>query len=323
MIEQMFDNRHPLKERDLVTEAQRVIYRARRPLRHPIDGIPLWTANLQQRGFSPATIYSYRRSVRRLLAYDPKPDMLSIEAHIADLREQDLEVNTLIHHIKSIKSFFTFLEQHRLWRSNPAQHIIYPKVQKKERAIPSAHDIRILFSQQMSQMDRLFFVLFLDTGLRLSELASIRLDRINLSDRGITVRGKGSKERIVPFSASVGKLLGDYIPQVAQAQEGKSPQWLFPARRRDTGKGHLVIGSFQRRLSDLCQKAGIAHLTPHQLRHFFATYQLTDGADVKAVSKMLGHASVATTLDIYHHVDREAIRQIHDEHSPLRALEGD
>jgi len=321
MLEQLFQNVGPPKEADVVTEAQRIILEARRPLSWPAEGITPWVAWLEQRGFSAATIYCYRRHVSRLLTYDPKPDMLAIEAHLANLRGHGISVNTLIQHIKSVKSFFDFLEQHALWPANPARHIIYPKRHKKERPIPPVQDIQAVSSLDMSLKDRLIFELFLDTGARISELASLRLDRISLADREITVTGKGAKERTIPFSASVGKLLEEYIPQVARAQEGKSPQWLFPARRGDSSKGHVVIGSLQRVLARLCQQAGIGHLTPHQLRHFFATYQLTDGADVKAVSKMLGHASVATTLDIYHHVDREEIRRIHDKHSPLRALE--
>jgi len=305
----------------MVIEAQRIIQRARHAFQHPEDGITPWLYCLEQRGLSPGTIYYYHRNLKRLLAYDPKPDIFSIESHIALLRQKGLSVNTLIHHIKAIKSFFNFMEQHRLWASNPARHIQYPKSQKKERAIPSLADIRSMLSIKSTLKECLIFELFLDTGLRLSELASIRIDRITLSEREIIVAGKGGKERTIPFSEPVAVLLRRYIPQVSIKQKGKYPQWLFPARRADSGKGHVAVQSFQRTIASLCERAGIGHLTPHQLRHFFATYQLTDGADVKAVSKMLGHASVATTLDIYHHVDREAIRRIHDEHSPLKELE--
>ena len=74
---------------------------------------------------------------------------------------------------------------------------------------------------------------------------------------------------------------------------------------------------FEKRLSELCEKAGIDHITPHQLRHYFATYTLSNGADVKAVSEMLGHADVGITLKIYHHVNARAIREMHREYSPL------
>lgn len=313
----------PLSKAEIMLEAERIVYHSRKPLSDLTEGIELWTTFLFQRGFSRGTIYQYRRHVKKLLAWDSYADLISIESHISQLRESGLSNSSLGLHIQAIKNYFDFLESHNLWPDNPARHVLLPKRNSKERAVPSIEDMRRLLSLDMTPKDRLILHLFLDTGFRLSELTAINIDHIDMVNQEITVIGKGSKQRTVPISPSICQLLDQYIPDVMKAQEGRSVKWLFPARRGDNSQGHVVIHSMQRRLSDLCNRAAVGHFTPHQLRHFFATYQIRDGADIKAVSKMLGHASVATTLNIYHHVDRDEIKRIHDEHSPLNIGKGE
>lgn len=94
-------------------------------------------------------------------------------------------------------------------------------------------------------------------------------------------------------------------------------EYLFPVNRSDTNCQHRSRRYFEDRLSELCEKADVERTTPHQLRHYFATYTLSNGADVKAVSEMLGHADVGITLKIYHHVNASAIREMHREYSPI------
>jgi integrase/recombinase XerD len=94
-------------------------------------------------------------------------------------------------------------------------------------------------------------------------------------------------------------------------------KYLFPSTRVDARIEHRDNRYFQRRLSELCGRAGVERLTPHQLRHYFATHALSRGADIKAVSEMLGHADVVITLKIYHHVNAKAIREMHREYSPI------
>ena len=95
-------------------------------------------------------------------------------------------------------------------------------------------------------------------------------------------------------------------------------EYLFPSTRADATIPHRRNRHFQEHLAELCEQAGIERITPHQLRHYFATHALSNGADVKAVSQMLGHADVGITLKIYHHVNAKSIRQMHREYSPLR-----
>ena len=124
------------------------------------------------------------------------------------------------------------------------------------------------------------------------------------------INGKGGKTRTVYQSETSVKYLKDYISEL-------NNEYLFPVNRSDANHEYRNRRFFEIRLAELCERAGIEHITPHQLGHYFATHTLSNGADVKAVSEMLGHADVGITLKIYHHVNAKSIRQMHREYSPL------
>jgi integrase/recombinase XerD len=176
--------------------------------------------------------------------------------------------------------------------------------------VPKDEDIVKLMYSLNNDEDAIAFLLFLDCGVRVHELATIKLDNIDFNDASIFINGKGGKTRTVYLSETTLKYLRSY----AQTLRG---EYLFPSTRADAGIAHRGNRYFQRRLSELCERASIERITPHQLRHYFATYALSRGGDVKAVSEMLGHADVTITLKIYHHVDTRSIRQMHREYSPL------
>lgn len=152
--------------------------------------------------------------------------------------------------------------------------------------------------------------LLIDCGIRVTELASIKIKNIDLDNARILINGKGGKDRSVYLSESTVNGLHNYT-------SGIKGDYLYPVTRDDAQVGHHNRRYFEERLSGICKKARVEHITPHQLRHYFATYTLSNGADVKAVSKMLGHADVGITLKIYHHVHTKAIRQMHREFSPM------
>ena len=158
--------------------------------------------------------------------------------------------------------------------------------------------------------DKVVLMLFVDCGIRVTELASIKLKNINFKDASILINGKGGKDRTVYLSETTVVYLRQYVSNV-------KGEYLFPSTRADALRGHRGRRYFEDRLSELCEKACVEHITPHQLRHYFATHTLSSGADVKAVSEMLGHADVGITLKIYHHVNARAIRDMHREFSPL------
>jgi len=189
-----------------------------------------------------------------------------------------------------------------------------PKIHYKERRVPKDEDITKLLSAVDRAEDTIAFLLLVDCGIRIHELVTIKLSNINLDDASILINGKGDKTRTVYLSEMTLNHLREYIKTYLG-------EYLFPSIRGDAKIPYRCNRYFQKRIAELCEKAGVERITPHQLRHYFATHTLSNGADVKAVSEMLGHADVGITLKIYHHVNARAIREMHREYSPLRKLE--
>ncbi|MFC2024537.1 tyrosine-type recombinase/integrase [Chloroflexota bacterium] len=158
---------------------------------------------------------------------------------------------------------------------------------------------------------RLMVVLLIDTGLRIWEACSIRRNNINFERLEIKVMGKGRKERVVPISHLTAALLDAWIERCEDSE------WLFPA---NNPQGYWHECSFERTIKRVCQRHGIKPITPHALRHFFATHNLKNGARLEVVSKILGHASTSITADIYVHVDRDDIHNTHRQFSPFAKL---
>jgi site-specific recombinase XerD len=157
---------------------------------------------------------------------------------------------------------------------------------------------------------KVFVSLLIDCGIRVTELALIKIKNVNLKDASILINGKGNKIRTEYLSLQTVDRLRLFISNL-------KGEYLFPSIRSDALGEYISRRHFEGRLSELCEKAGIEHLTPHQLRHYFATHTLSNGADVKAVSEMLEHADVGITLKIYHHVNAKSIREMHREFSPI------
>jgi site-specific recombinase XerD len=185
-----------------------------------------------------------------------------------------------------------------------------PKVHYKERRVPKDDEVEKLFQVTENDDDRLSLLLLVDCGIRVTELATIKLKNVDLNNASILINGKGYKDRTVYLSETTIKYLRNYLLN-------KKGEYLFSVIRADAQIKHRSRRFFEDRLTELCVKAGVDHITPHQLRHYFATHTLSNGADVKAVSAMLGHADAGIPLKIYHHVNVKSIREMHREFSPL------
>ena len=173
-------------------------------------------------------------------------------------------------------------------------------------------DIEREYDDAFCRNQVLVLLLFVDCSVRVHELATIKLKNINLDDASIIINGKGSKIRTVYLSEATVKLLRCFM-------QGVKGEYLFAPRRSDTKLPYRSRHVFLNLLVRQCERAGIDRVSPHQLRHYFATYALSHG-DVKAISQMLGHADVGITLKVYHHVNAQEIRRVHHEYSPLREL---
>ena len=219
---------------------------------------------------------------------------------------------TIANYVKAFRSFFDYL-YNKDWYNIDPRCLPLPKVRNKERTVPSDEDVAQLLSVVNNAEDKIAILLLVDTGIRVQELATIKLKNINLNGSSILINGKGGKTRTIYLSETTVEHLRTYVQTL-------NSEYLFPSTRADAKSLYRNRTYFEHRLRDLCRQANIEPITPHQLRHYFATYTLSRGSDIKTVSEMLGHADVTVTLKIYHHVDAKSIRRMHLEYSPLREL---
>ena len=271
--------------------------------------LDLWQSEQELRGISKLTLYSYRQKVEDLLDFNEMPNELIVKEFLAKKQQSGACSGTIANYVKAFRSFFAYLNSNGLYRFD-LNRLKLPKIKYRERRVPKDDEIaRLLYSLNDAE-DAIAFLLLVDCGVRVHELVTIKLDAIDFSDASIAIKGKSDKTRTVYLSETTLKYLRIYVQSIKS-------EYLFPSTRVDAGIAHRCNHYFQRRLSELCQRAGVECVTPHQLRHYFATHTLSHGADVKAVSEMLGHADVTITLKIYHHVNAKAIRQMHREFSPI------
>ncbi len=270
-----------------------------------------WIASLLTQGRSPGTIASYRHKVETLLQEYPQPTTLLIEKFLA-VRHSTTVPHSIANYIFALRSFFSYLEERELLALNPVRRLKAPRQVKRERQIPQADHIqRLLSAPTTSLRPRTLILLLLDCGFRISEAVGLRVVDLHLDEGHITVIGKGNKQRSVPVSEETKELIQEYLLTLVP-----DSTWLFPGR---SGTKHMSLNYADELLERLCREAGVPHITPHQLRHYFATAMLNDSANLLAVSQLLGHADISTTM-IYWHADKERRREEHKTHSPLKHL---
>jgi integrase/recombinase XerD len=252
-----------------------------------------------------------------------------IEAYLADQADRGMARSTRARRLSAIRQLyrFAYLEG---WRSDdPAAQLKGPK---KARSLPDSlteNEVDRLLAAAESHgrtpAERARWVCLMQllyaTGLRVSELVALPVAAVRGDPRMILVRGKGGRERMVPLSTPARTALGAWLAardaaeaEAAKAGKPRSPH-LFPARGR---KGHLTREAFFLAIKDLARAAGIdaARVSPHGLRHAFATHLLANGADLRVIQTLLGHASIATT-EIYTHVLQARLRELVLEKHPL------
>jgi integrase/recombinase XerC len=265
-----------------------------------------YLAYLRRENASPHTIHNYENDLTQLLAFlgehaVPPPvesiDLLALRSWIADLFHQKLSPASIRRKIASLRSFFTYQMRQGNVHANPAKLLIIPKMPRRVPQVPTAESVNTLIDQVGKQdlqrpfpaRDRALFELLYGCGLRVSELAGLNLDALDRSEHWLLVRGKGRKERQVPYPAQAAAALETYLAaRVAQPAE-RALFVNFRGRRLTTRGIHGIVRLYATLLS------GDASLHPHSLRHAFATHLLNDGADLRAIQELLGHALLSTT----------------------------
>ncbi|HYD29554.1 MAG TPA: site-specific tyrosine recombinase XerD [Azospirillaceae bacterium] len=286
-----------------------------------------------ERGASPNTREAYRRDLIDADTYLKTRNTSLAEAGTEGLRgylerlsADAAAVRTVARRLSALRQFYRFLvsEGHRA--EDPASTLDSPRQGRSLPKILSEADVLALIeaARQREGPDGLRLTALLEmlyaTGLRVSELVGLPLKALVRDGRMLIVRGKGGKERMVPLSDPARDALAAYLAVrpalLVPAREAKQASFLFPSRT--SAEGHLTRQRFAHVLKELAIEAGIdpTKVSPHVLRHAFATHLLDHGADLRSVQKMLGHADIATT-QIYTHVATDRLRRLVNEHHPL------
>ncbi|MFZ2804720.1 MAG: site-specific tyrosine recombinase/integron integrase [Patescibacteria group bacterium] len=281
-----------------------------------------------EKGRSPLTVRNYDFYLQRFIEWAKDPNAGDVDSELVrqyrlflnryeDPKRGTLKKSTQNYHLIALRSFLKYLARHDVESMAP-EKIELAKQGSREPAFLDAVDLgRLLDAPNQSEMepilkarDRAILELFFSTGMRVSELAGLKKDQINLERDEFSVRGKGDKVRVVFLSHQARHWLKDYL---AQRTDG-SP-FMFVRQDRAKGgqaeAGSLTPRSIERLVKRYSVMAGIPKkVSPHTLRHSFATDLLMNGADLRSVQAMLGHASITTT-QIYTHVTNQQLREVH------------
>jgi integrase/recombinase XerD len=277
-------------------------------------------------GLAANTLESYRRDLFRLQRYlhqhqfgigDPVPPP-TIRSFLASLKHEALAASSIARLLSAMRGWYRFLVREHLVEASPLREV---RTGRRPVRLPKAlthQEITALLELPVrdrteDQRDRVMLELLYAAGLRVSELVGLNLSQIDVNVGCVRVMGKGAKERIVPIGETAGKMVVDYVDHVRPALlKGRSSCILFISRR---GRG-LTRQAFWKLLLRRARRAGISKpISPHMLRHSFATHLLEGGADLRVVQSLLGHADIATT-QIYTHVESSRLRQVHRRYFP-------
>lgn len=278
-----------------------------------------------ERGMSWNTCEAYLSDVCHLLEYLEEQGINPTETKEADLhtfictlRDMGIGARSQARILSGIKSYFKFLKLSGLIESNPTDLLESPRLGRHLPEVLSTEEIDLMIGQLPPDKDetlrnRAIIELLYGSGLRVSELTDARLSRLNFDDGALIVEGKGSKQRIVPVSPAALALIEEYLPQRAQLNIKPDSQDIIFLNRRGGKMSRVMVFYIIR---DLAAAAGIIKtVSPHTLRHSFATHLLEGGASLRVIQELLGHESLETT-EIYVHLDRSRLRKELLEHHP-------
>src|SRR5699024_2764999 len=280
-----------------------------------------------ERGLSENTRSSYQRDLKKYLSFLKKKEISDWQAvdryiildFLQELKKEKLAATTITRMITSLRRFHQYLRQERYTDHDPMQHIDSPKKAQKLPDTLSLDEVEKLIetpdtSKLLGLRDRAILEVMYATGLRVSELIHLKLNDLHLKIGLLQTVGKGDKERIVPLGELAVTWIGRYLELARPVLTKKHPEeeHLF-VNNHGTGLSRQGIW---KNLKQVVQKAGIhKNVTPHTLRHSFATHLLENGADLRTVQELLGHADISTT-QIYTHVTKKRMTDVYKEYFP-------
>ncbi len=277
-----------------------------------------------EKGLSSNTIQSYSRDIQKLHQFFQKEKLSWLKAGEDDLvrfihhqSRAGLSPRSMARLISSMKSFYRFLVLDGILKKNPAVNLSSPKTWLSLPKFLTVKQVETLLMQPDEESihgmrDKAMLELLYATGLRASELILLKTNDLNLEDGFLLCLGKGGKERLVPVGGSAAKAVRQYLDDGRPQLLKQSSEFLFLTQR---GAAFTRQG-FWKLLKGYAQKAGLdLKISPHILRHTFATHLLERGADLRSVQLMLGHSQITTT-QVYTHVSRKRLRRVYDKFHP-------
>lgn len=280
-----------------------------------------------QKGYSAHTIQAYVRDIREFFNFYreysnldklriTKIDRTGIRHYLGKLFEDGLAGSTVSRKLSSIKVLFKFLINQNRIQNNPAALIRNPKTKKIIPEILSEQEINdildnIDISDFYGSRNKAIIELFYSTGIRLNELASLDTNQINFRKKEIKITGKGNKERIVLLGQRAVDSINHYLDQ-REEKYGVNYKPLFISNRKRRLSNSMIQVIVKKYLSEVSEKN---HLSPHMLRHSFATHLINNGAELTAVKELLGHESLSTT-QIYTHVELDRMKDLYNTAHP-------
>ena len=278
-----------------------------------------------QKGLSKNTIQSYESDIYQLYQWNlskNKKRMTEIKKsdtsqYISYLFSQNLKSSSVNRKISSLKTFFNFLLKKKLVKANPfAEQIMPKKPISLPKSISEDDVVKLLGAPKVDTLiglrDRAMLELLYASGVRISELVNIKYSDLDLERNIMKVFGKGSKERLVPFGEDASQWISAYIDQRKKNKELASIKYIFLNNRGSKISRH----AFWHRLKEYCLEIGLKNdISPHTLRHAFATHLLNRGADLRSVQVLLGHSDLSTT-QIYTHIAKQRLSELVKKHHP-------
>jgi integrase/recombinase XerD len=287
-----------------------------------------WNHLRVEAGLSMNTLEAYRRDIAKFCAFalrhglrDPnRVDRRTVACFVESLTSTKLAPPSVARCLAALRGFYRFLRRERLVEGDPLAGIVQPRRGiRLPKALSHSAIMTLLDHPESNAPERLrnaaMIELLYATGLRVSELVSLKLTDLHLNEGYVTTCGKGSKQRLVPLGEVARRLVIRYLDSARGALlSRRTSPFLFVTRRGAS----MTRQNFWTVLRERARSAGLkGAISPHMLRHSFATHLLDRGADLRSVQAMLGHADIATT-QVYTHVGRERLKQIHEKYFPRK-----
>lgn len=269
-----------------------------------------------EKGLSVNTLEAYRRDLASFIDFCAESEISSfneikrtqINSFILNLRENNFNPRSVVRKIASIRGFFKWLSANEYIISNPAQTIEQPKLPKRLPKVMTVDEISAILNSGLTKLEQLVVELLYGCGLRVSELVNLKMNNIDVNSKYIQCYGKGSKERIVPFGKKAQNALKHYLKDrdMIILKNKLSDTKVLLLKENGRFLTRQDVYNFIRHQGEKIHK----HISPHTLRHSFATHLLENGADLRVVQELLGHSDVSTT-QLYTHITKKRLKEVY------------